>query len=368
MLDIKIAPTGKTIKVDSRWLRDHCRCPKCYNARTKQRLFNLVSMPKDLKAQDLKYSKEDSFLEITWQDGHVSEYEIDFIANSQYDKFQNRLVKESETQTIWDVPTILKNKSKLHFKLGDLSTSDQVVKDLMASLYRYGLVFIDDVPPTSDMTEMAVRRVFPLMKTLYGNPMFTFADVYLHDDITYSSDYIGPHTDHTYFCDGAGLQALHCVVHDGEGGENFFIDGYQVAKELRQRNPKAFEILSTVHVPAEFFDKDECHRYSSPTIRVDPVTKEIVQFRLNLYDRSIFDTIPQTEMRDFYESMREFLSIVHEPNNWFQLKLNPGTVVIFDNWRLLHGRCAYTGHRAMNGCFVARTDFLSKARLAGIIE
>uniref|UniRef100_A0A1I8P643 Trimethyllysine dioxygenase, mitochondrial n=2 Tax=Stomoxys calcitrans TaxID=35570 RepID=A0A1I8P643_STOCA len=366
MLDIKTGPKGDTIKVDSRWLRDHCRCSKCYNARTKQRLFNLVDMPKDLKAKDLKYTKDDSFLEITWHDGHVSEYQIDFIVSSQHDRFLEKLEKDT-TRTLWDVPTIEKNKSQLYFKLGDLSTSDAMVKDLMGSLYRYGLVFITDVPATTTMTEMAVRRVFPLMKTLYGE-MFTFAQDYLHDDITYSHDYIGPHTDHTYFCDGAGLQALHCVLHTGEGGENFFIDGLQVAKELRRRNPKAFDILSTVHVPAEFFDKEECHRFSSPTIRVDPVTNEIVQFRLNLYDRSVFDTIPQTEMCGFYESMREFLSIVHEPQHWWQLKMNPGTVVIFDNWRLLHGRCAYTGQRAMTGCFVQRTDFLSKARLAGIIE
>uniref|UniRef100_A0A1I8MHE3 Trimethyllysine dioxygenase, mitochondrial n=1 Tax=Musca domestica TaxID=7370 RepID=A0A1I8MHE3_MUSDO len=366
MLDIKYGSKGDCLKVDSYWLRDHCRCEKCYNARTSQRLFSLVDMPKDLKAKDVTYLKNDTLLEITWNDGHVSKYEIDFIVNSQYEKFQEK-IKNDKTITKWNVATILKNKNELDFKLGDLCTSDKTVKNLMSSLIRYGLVFIHDVPPNTTMTEMAVRRLFPVMKTLYGE-MFTFADVYLHDDITYSNDYIGPHTDNTYFCDAAGLQALHCVVHDGTGGENFFIDGLHVAEELRRRNPKAFEILSTVHVPAYFFDKNERHRFSAPTIRVDPVTKEIVQFRLNLYDRSVFDVVPQTEMAGFYESMREFLSIIHDSENWWQLKLNPGTVVIFDNWRLFHGRCAYTGKRAMTGCFVQRTDFLSKARCEGVID
>ncbi|XP_059220503.1 trimethyllysine dioxygenase, mitochondrial-like [Stomoxys calcitrans] len=217
------------------------------------------------------------------------------------------------------------------------------------------------------MTEMTLRRLFPLMKTFYGE-MFEFSNEYLHDDITYSQDYIGPHTYHTYFCDASALQGLHCVEHNGGGGDSFFIDGYHVAEQLSQRNPKAFEILSRVHVPAEFLDKGERHRFSSPIIRVDPVTKKVFQVRLNLYDRSVFNTLGQNEMRDFYESLREFLTIAHDPGNWWQLKLNPGTMVIFDNWRLLHGRQAYTGKRVMIGGYVQRTDFLSKARVMGIID
>lgn len=65
MLDIKYGSKGDSLKVDSYWLRDHCRCEKCYNARTSQRLFSLVDMPKDLKAKDVAYLKNDTLLEIT---------------------------------------------------------------------------------------------------------------------------------------------------------------------------------------------------------------------------------------------------------------------------------------------------------------
>ena len=40
---------------------------------------------------------------------------------------------------------------------------------------------------------------------------------------------------------------MHCVSQaDNEGGENHFVDGFHIAKELRNAKPEAFEVLSTV--------------------------------------------------------------------------------------------------------------------------
>ena len=47
--------------------------------------------------------------------------------------------------------------------------------------------------------------------------------------------------------------------------------------------------------------------------------------------------------------------------------LQPGTVLLVDNWRVTHARTAYTGGRAMSGCYIARGDWRSRARLAGLL-
>ena len=44
----------------------------------------------------------------------------------------------------------------------------------------------------------------------------------------------------------------------------------------------------------------------------------------------------------------------------FQLK--PGEMLVFDNWRLLHGRGAFQGKRKMAGAYINREDFLSAIR------
>lgn len=42
--------------------------------------------------------------------------------------------------------------------LNDVLNSDDAVKEVLASLITYGVAFINKVPPTTDMTEMTIRR------------------------------------------------------------------------------------------------------------------------------------------------------------------------------------------------------------------
>lgn len=300
-------------------------------------------------------------------DGHVSEYDIEFIFSIQVENYKKSTSTRTH-QTSWDLSTILANEKHTRFKLTDLLYSDVVVKDFVAALIRYGMVFIDEVPASTIMTEMAIRRVFPVMETFFGR-MYTFSDVAEHADTAYTKEYLGSHTDNTYFCDAAGLQTLHCLQHiNGEGGENFLVDGLHCSQELKRRNPKAYDILTKVLVPAEYIEEGQHHSHSAPVIRVDPLTKEFIQLRLNVYDRAAFNTIPQSEMAAFYDSFCELLEIIQSPENQWRFKLHPGTVLVFDNWRVCHGRYGYTGQRTMTGCYVTRTDYLSKARVLGIID
>lgn len=85
-------------------------------------------------------------------------------------------------------------------------------------------------------------------------------------------------------------------------------------------------------------------------------------------DRSFFNTLPQEQMFEFYKHYKALATEVQSLENEWRFKLDPGTVCIFDNWRLLHGRTAYTGRRQMVGCYVARSEFLSVARRYGMIS
>lgn len=85
-------------------------------------------------------------------------------------------------------------------------------------------------------------------------------------------------------------------------------------------------------------------------------------------DRAPLNNIPQSEVKRFYQSYQAFAREALSPANEWQFKLNPGTVCIFDNWRLLHGRTTYTGKRQVVGCYVARNEFLSVARTMDLIK
>jgi trimethyllysine dioxygenase len=79
-------------------------------------------------------------------------------------------------------------------------------------------------------------------------------------------------------------------------------------------------------------------------------------------------TVPANKIRQFYSDIKVLAREFENIENRTTFKLNPGTVLIFDNYRLLHGRMSYSGKRVMTGCYVARTEYQSALRVHGFIE
>jgi len=44
----------------------------------------------------------------------------------------------------------------------------------------------------------------------------------------------------------------------------------------------------------------------------------------------------------------------------------PGRMLVFDNWRCLHGRTAFTGDRKFTGCYTNHEDLEGAYRIAGL--
>ena len=57
--------------------------------------------------------------------------------------------------------------------------------------------------------------------------------------------------------------------------------------------------------------------------------------------------------------------MINEPGRALRLPWAPGRMLLVDNWRLLHGRTAYTGTRSFVGMYTNREDLESAWRLAG---
>ena len=57
-----------------------------------------------------------------------------------------------------------------------------------------------------------------------------------------------------------------------------------------------------------------------------------------------------------------FDEIANEPAMQWRHILRPGQAMLFDNWRVLHGRSAYSGVRRMCGGYLNREDVESRLR------
>jgi alpha-ketoglutarate-dependent taurine dioxygenase len=181
-------------------------------------------------------------------------------------------------------------------------------------------------------------------------------------------EYLGPHNDNAYFNDAAGLLVLHCLEHNGTGGENFVVDGFQIADKIKRENPKIFDRLSKTIVGFEYIEEGHHFKNESPILNVDPLTGDVVKFRYYTDDRTPLHSVSPGDIRDFYKALKVLVTELLKDDNQFTFKLHPGTVVFVDNWRLLHGRHAYTGNRSMAGCYVSRDEYQSALRVNGIIE
>ena len=72
-------------------------------------------------------------------------------------------------------------------------------------------------------------------------------------------------------------------------------------------------------------------------------------------------------MIKFYEALKEFDIMANSDDYQWKRVLKPGELLIFNNWRVLHGRSLFKGSRKMSGCYINKEDFDSCCRMNKII-
>ena len=71
------------------------------------------------------------------------------------------------------------------------------------------------------------------------------------------------------------------------------------------------------------------------------------------------------QILDFYRALKEFTNIIEDKSNHIWIGLKPDQVIIFDNFRLLHGRSSFQGDRQLITTYMPRDEWRSKAFLLG---
>jgi trimethyllysine dioxygenase len=189
-------------------------------------------------------------------------------------------------------------------------------------------------------------------------------------DMAYTSLALGAHTDTTYFTDPAGLQMFHLLSHtEGTGGASLLVDGFHAAYRLLKESPEAYTILATTPVSwhasgNEGITITPSQHFPVLNLRTDAESssdiRNLLQVRWNNDDRGLVPLSQngkETASR-WYEAARKFDEILKRDNMKYWAQLKPGRPLIFDNWRVLHGRSAFTGKRRMCGGYSESSTFL----------
>ncbi len=337
------------------WLRDHCTCPQSQHPETRQRLVDTSRIPADLSARSVTLEDGGRALRIEWSgDGHISRFDAQFLARQRWNPDVLPVAR-----TTWDRDEMSSGVPRVAYE--GLMADDSVLKEYLEAVARYGFCFVEGVPGTPEATRAVATRIAYIRQTIFGG-YWDFTDNMEHKDTAYTSMAIGPHTDGTYSFDAPGYQMFHCLAADCTGGENMLIDGFRVAEIMCSDDPSAYRMLTEVAIPGQYLDYSRgVHLMARrPLFRLDD-SGELVQVSYNNLDRAPFVLDAKRQLA-FYRALATFNRLCNDPTLQHRRRLVPGSVLLFDNWRVLHARDAYVGRRRLAGVYLNKEDVDSRLR------
>jgi trimethyllysine dioxygenase len=346
------APAGRFAPM---WLRDHCHAKHSLNPDTLQRQVDTFAIPEDISPAKLEIADGGRTLRIVWRyDGSISTLPAAFL----WEIARSDGRDTAPPRRLWDHASLEDEFPTVSHD--EIMSSNEGLKRWLSMVEEYGFALASGVPQSLEATEALVRRIGYVRETIFGG-MWDFTANLAFKDTAYTSAAIGPHTDGTYSIDSPGYQLFHCLQFDGSGGESTLVDGFKVAEQIRQTDPIAFQTLASVKVPAHYLGDGVHLRAEHSVISLDH-NGDLVQIAYNNYDRAPF-RLSTPRMNAFYRALKLFNRLINDPANEITMRLAPGTALLFDNWRTLHGRHTYQGYRRLCGAYLNKEDVDSKLRV-----
>ncbi|KAK3385959.1 taurine catabolism dioxygenase TauD, TfdA family-domain-containing protein, partial [Podospora didyma] len=361
------------------WLRDVCLCPRCVDPDSGQKNFSTTDLPDAPKAQTAELAKDGS-LKVVWekeildgdQDGpHVSVWPAEvvhgWVRNEGLAPREQRLQRHlPPSRTLWDraLYESMLEAGQCRVAYQDWMVGGPDFWEALHALARTGMIFVTGVPEGDENeVERIAGQIGILQHTFYG---FTW-DVKSKphaENVAYTSKFLGLHQDLMYNEPVPRLQLLHCIQNSSDGGESLFSDGVRAAYELRETDKKLSQMLETKTTLFHYHKGP--HNYSMLKSVIQSEAPLLIgkthwspPFQGPLLRKSL--PVGTTELSmpgvaDWKRAATAFQKILESPDNMVEAKLRPGECMIFDNWRVHHGRRAFAtgqGSRWLKGCYIS---------------
>ena len=214
---------------------------------------------------------------------------------------------------------------------------------MLESLHKYGFAVIKNCKPNLKSVNKIANKIGYVRNSIFGG-LWTFESDNKKADSAYSQEELRPHTDSTYSNDAPGLQLLLCCKYNAKGGASIMVDGLSIARELKKNHQKLFKTLTEIKVKGKYLGDG-----------------------FNNYDRAPID-LPYKSTLEFYNAIKKFDQLANSKKYQWRHILRPGELLIFNNWRVMHGRGSFSGKRKMAGCYINKEDFDSCCRMNSIIN
>ena len=155
-----------------------------------------------------------------------------------------------------------------------------------------------------------------------------------------------------------------CMEYDAAEGASIMVDGFRIAAELKRTAPK-------IHADLTRIDVTGIYKGDGVVLQRSALFSELTG--MGIWCRSVFSnydrdtvTLPKDGMRALYAGIRAFDRLANDPRFQWRYTLQPGDMLVFDNWRILHGRGPFGAGDKMAGSYINREDYESALRVNGL--
>ena len=338
------------------WLRDHARDEDSWDHRSNQRKIYTAKLDPKLHIKKAILKDNGESVDILWSDlkkpiNYSSNF---FLENS------NKSQKINDNIKIWDKKDI---GEEIYTDFQNTITNDGF-KEFLEKLYKFGFVVIQNCKTEMSSVEKIANKIGYVRESIFGG-LWSFESNNDMADSAYTQDELRPHTDSTYSNDAPGLQLLLCCHYEATGGESIMVDGFKIAEKIYKENRDLYTLLSEIEVTGQYVGDGVFLEAKRPIFKLNS-NKELVQVSFNNYDRAAFRMDDEKTLK-FYDAIREFDLIANNREYQWRHILKPGELLIFNNWRILHGRGSFKGDRKISGCYINKEDFDSSCRMNKVI-
>jgi gamma-butyrobetaine dioxygenase len=339
------------------WLRDNAWDETTRAPGNGQKLTTLADLPADIRVTAAR--AEGSRVWLTFApEARTLCYDLGWLADHAYDRLRSnaRGWVSSEVYT-WDAAL------GARLPVGDFTAvggSRAALRAWLHGVRRYGVGRLVGGPVESGALYRVAALFGYVRETNYGRHFEVRSEID-PSNLAYTSLGLQAHTDNPYRDPVPTLQILYCLANSAEGGENLVVDGFAVARRLRDEDPAAFDLLARYCARFEYAGEPGVRlRARRPVIELAP-DGELVGVRFNNRSAAALTDVPFEDMEGYYDALRRFAAIVDDPAMAVTFKLAPGDCFLVDNTRVLHGRTGFsgTGSRWLQGCYADKDGLLS---------
>ena len=339
------------------WLRDNAWDETTRAPGNGQKLTTVADLPETVRV--VAANLEAGTVRLTFApDMRTIAYDLGWLAEHAYDRpppaGPGWLAPEVET---WDATL------GARLPVGDfaaVAASRPALRAWLHGARRFGVARLLGGPVKSGALYRVAALFGYVRETNYGRHFEVRSEVD-PSNLAYTSLGLQAHTDNPYRDPVPTLQILYCLANSAEGGENLVVDGFSVARRLRDEDPAAFDLLARYCARFEYAGEPGVRlRARRPVIELTP-DGELVGVRFNNRSAAALTDVPFADMEGYYAALRRFAAIVDDPAMAVTFKLAPGECFLVDNTRVLHGRTGFsgTGSRWLQGCYADKDGLLS---------